>query len=79
MDHSLPGSSDQGISRQEYWSGLSFPPPGDVPHPGIEPRLPALQEDSLPCELPGMKDSHILCSVIQRLREIMFVYTCLKL
>ena len=32
-----------GFSRQEYWSGLSFPPPGDLPDPGIEPESPALQ------------------------------------
>jgi len=31
-----------GFSRQEYWSGLPFPPPGDLPDPGIEPRSPAL-------------------------------------
>ena len=37
MDCSLPGSSVHGISQQEYWSGLPFPPPGDLPHPGIEP------------------------------------------
>ena len=32
-----------GFSRQEYWSGLPFPPPGDLPNPGIEPTSPALQ------------------------------------
>ena len=37
-----------GFSRQEYWSGLPFPSPGDLPDPGIEPRSPALQADSLP-------------------------------
>ena len=42
-----------GFSRQEYWSGLPFPPPGDPPDPGIEPRSPALQADSLPTELRG--------------------------
>ena len=41
------------FSRQEYWSGLPFPSPGDLPDPGIEPRSPALQVDSLPTELPG--------------------------
>ena len=35
------------FSRQEYWSGLPWPPPGDLPDPGIEPRFPALQADSL--------------------------------
>ena len=38
---------------QEYWSGLSFPPLGHLPNPGIEPRSPALQTDSLPAEPPG--------------------------
>ena len=37
-----------GFSRQEYWSGLPFPPPGDLLDPGVEPRSPALQADSLP-------------------------------
>ena len=41
------------FSRQEYWSGLSCPPPGDLPDPGIELGFPALQADSLPAELPG--------------------------
>ena len=36
-----------GFSRQESWSGLPFPPPGDLRNPGIEPRSPALQADSL--------------------------------
>ena len=39
-----------GVSRQEYWSGLPSPSPGDLPDPGIEPRSPALQADSLPSE-----------------------------
>ena len=39
--------------RQEYWSGLVFPSPGDLPNSGIKPRSPALQADSLPTELPG--------------------------
>ena len=42
-----------GFSRQEYWSGLPFPSPGDLPNPGIKPRSPALQADSLPAEPPG--------------------------
>ena len=36
------------FSRQEYWCGLPFPPPGDLPNPGIKPGSPALQADSLP-------------------------------
>ena len=50
MDCSLPGSSIHGISRQEYWSGLPFPSPGDHPDPGIEHRSPTLREDTLPTE-----------------------------
>ena len=42
-----------GFSRQEYWSGLLFPSPGDLPDPGIEPGSPALQADTLPSEPPG--------------------------
>ena len=42
-----------GFSRQEYWSGLPFPSPGDLPDPGIEPGSPALQADALPSEPPG--------------------------
>ena len=54
VDCGLPGSSARGgFSRQEYWSGLTFPSPGDLPDPGIEPRSPALQPDALPPELPG--------------------------
>ena len=63
-----------GFSKQEYWSGLSFPSPGDLPGPGIEPRSPALQVDSLPTELQGrfsfllwssidwMNLTHVMCS-----------------
>ena len=41
-----------GFSRQEYWSGLPFPSPEDLPDPGIEPGSPALQADTLPSEPP---------------------------
>ena len=41
------------FSRQKYWSGLPFPSAGHLPNPGIEPRYPTLQEDSLPSEPPG--------------------------
>ena len=43
----------RGFSREEYWNGLPCPSPGDLPNPGIEPRSPALQVDSLPAEPPG--------------------------
>ena len=50
MGYSLPGSLSMGVSRQEYWSGLPGPPPGDLPNPGIKPTslvAPSLQLDSL--------------------------------
>ena len=50
------------FSRQEYWSGLPFPSPGDRPNPGIKPRSPALQADALPSELPG-KPQHYQISL----------------
>ena len=53
MDCSPPGSSVHVIFRQEYWSGLPFPVPGDLPDPGIEPGSPALQADALPSEPQG--------------------------
>ena len=51
LAHQAPLS--MGFSRREYWSDLLFPSPVDPPHPGIEPRSPALWEDSLLTELPG--------------------------
>ena len=42
-----------GFSRQECWSGLPFPSPGDLPDPGMEHGTPALQADALPSEPPG--------------------------
>ena len=42
-----------GFPRQEYWSGLPFPSPGDLPDPEIEPGSPKLQVNSLPSEPPG--------------------------
>ena len=49
-----------GFSKQKYWSGLPCPPPGDLPNPGIEPRSPALQADSLPSEPPGKPRQYII-------------------
>ena len=46
-----------GFSRQEYWSGLPFPSPGDLPDPGIEPWSPALRADALTSEPPGKFDN----------------------
>ena len=51
MDCSCLAPLSVGFSRQEYWSGLPFPSPGDLPDLGTEPKSPALQADSLPTEL----------------------------
>ena len=48
MDLAQQAPLSMGFPRPEYWSGLPFPPPGDLPNPGIEPMSPALQTDSLP-------------------------------
>ena len=54
--HQAPPS--MGFSRQEYWSGLPFPSPGDLPDPGIEPRSPALRADALTSEPLTPKSDH---------------------
>ena len=53
------------FSRQEYWSVLPFPAPGDLPDPGTELRSPALQADSLPAEPPGKPIFHMGVYVCQ--------------
>ena len=47
VDYSSQASLSMGFTRQESWSGLPFPPPGDLPDPEMEPRSPTLQADSL--------------------------------
>ena len=59
------------FSRWEYWSGLPFPPPWDLPDPGTEPRSPALQVDTLLSEPPG-KASHCIC--ISNYHNVHFKY-----
>ena len=49
-----------GFSRQEYWSGVPFLSPGDLPDPGIEPGSPALQADALPSKPPGKTMTDVL-------------------
>ena len=53
MDCSPPGSSVHGILQARILEWVPFPSPGDLPNPGIKPRSPALQADSLPSEPPG--------------------------
>ena len=61
VSHQAPLS--MGFSRQEYWSGLPFLSPGDLPDPGMEPMSPAFQADPLTSELPGKP--HICYSALQ--------------
>ena len=56
-----------GFSRQEYWSGLPCPPPGDLPNPGIKPRSPALQMDPL---VPSHWGSLLYIYLIPYLRDL---------
>ena len=61
LDCSLLGSSVHGIARQEYWSGWPFPPPGDLPDPGIEPgslASPALAGGFFTTMPPGKPKSY---------------------
>ena len=55
--HQAPLS--MGFPRQESWSGLPFPSPGDLPYPGIKPRCPGLQADSLLSETPGKPQEYV--------------------
>ena len=68
------GPSSMGFSRQEYWSGLSFPSPGDLPNPGIEPRSSALQADYLPSEPPG-RYCLLLLLLLSRFSHVQFFAT----
>ena len=70
MDYvALQAPVSMGFSRQEYWSGLPFPSPGDLPDPEIERGSPASQADSLPSELLGKPAAREDCSK-KRLRNI---------
>ena len=64
-----------GFSRQEYWSGLPFPSPGDLPNPGITPRSLALQVDSLPSAPAGKLIS--LNEILEvQIKDFKHVNTC---
>ena len=88
MDHQAPPS--MGFSRQEYWSGLPFPSPGDLPDPGIKPRSPALQADALTSAPPGKpllkwyinnrtlnSQLWVLCSFYKKWTRVGCCYCCL--
>ena len=65
-----------GFSRQEYWSGLPFPSPGDLPNPGIEPGSPALEADALTSEPPGkpLRSRPTLCDTVNHSPPGSFVH-----
>ena len=61
------------FSRQEYWSGLPFPSPGDLPDPGIDPRSAALPADALPTEPPGKPSYTYTCVKLEIARSEMLI------
>ena len=72
--HQAPLS--RGFSRQEYWSRLPCPPPGDLSNPGIEPRSPALQADFLPSETPGKPvNVYYLVPILNRVSKVLIADT----
>ena len=74
MDCSYQAPLSMGFSRQEYWSGLPFLSPGDLPNPGFEPGSPALQADALQSEPPGK--SHIYFTSREALAPFMVTSDC---
>ena len=70
-----------GFSRQEFWSGLPFLPPGDLPEPGIEPASPTLQADSLHLSHPGsaIRIRQIVESVFWEFCPFAFLVLCVCL
>ena len=60
MDYNPPGSSVHGFPRQEYWSGLPFPSPGDLLQPGTEPMSPALEGRLFATESQFTNESHLI-------------------
>ena len=60
-----------GFSRQEYWSGLPFPSPGDLLNPGSEPGSPALEADTLTSEPPGKPSGSCISSFLRNLHTVL--------
>ena len=78
IDCSLPGSISIWFSRQEYWSGLPFPSPGDLSNPRIKPTSPAVQPDSL-SEPPGKSQTIIVCVCVCVCVCVLVTQPCLTL
>ena len=74
----LQAPLSMGFFRQEYWSGLPCPPPGDLPDPGIKPTSPALQADSLLSEQPGKPPPQIAVTVNCSPKSVLPFHTVLE-
>ena len=61
MNRTYQAPPSMGFSKQDHWSGLPFPSPGDCPNPGIKPGSPALQADVLPSESRGKSHVNLWC------------------
>ena len=73
IDCRPPDSSVHGISRQEYWSGLPFPSPGDLPDPGMEPASPALTGRFFTTKPPGTPWSNLAeCNLLLLCKKSLF-------
>ena len=70
MDCTCQAPLSMEFSRQEYWSGLPFPSPGDLPNPGIKPRSPALQADTLRSK-PKRKPIYVWLMIIVQFYQIL--------
>ena len=72
MDCTLPGFSVHGISQDRI---LPFPPPGDLPDPGIQPGSPELQADSLPSEPPGKIDTDVFSQPVGKVKLLLVPFS----
>ena len=86
MDCSPPGALSVRFPRQEYWSGLPFPPPGNLPNPGIKPASPASPALCVPLSHSGKSHTHTHkhtysyhCCVLSYKRMLIFLETTLHL
>ena len=70
--HQAPPST--GVSRQEHWSGLPFPSPGDLPDPGIKPRSPTFWADALTSEPPGKPVLKNLNYIVCKMKEMILPF-----
>ena len=77
VDHQTPLSI--GFPRQEYWNGLLFPSPGDLPHPGIKPQSPTLQPPGKMLKHAGVSGIQIICKCKQLQNQLLSAQSCLTL